>query len=120
MKFFDDIQLSKNDFGLELVILLNPGWKEVARKFPKDKLSQALSSKIELGNYFLTPLHQEIEIREGEYGLMGITFSPQRIGIDLLPDQNCYMGHNLVQPLQIAAGLPVILRYIRDLERFDK
>jgi len=121
MKFLDDIQICRDNFGIQFVIRMNHSWRKAAEKFPIDKIYGALEHEISLGNDFLRSLEQKMELRiEKGYGFSGINLIPGAQGLDLQDSQNSYVGHNLTSPLQIAALTPVILRYLKDLELFSK
>ncbi len=120
MKFLDDIQIYRNDFGIQLVIKMNYSWRKAAEKFPRERGKDIFRPQIELANSFLKELEQKTELEWGRFGLHHIHLIPGSAGLDLQDSQNSYIGHNLTSPLQIAALTPVILRYLRDLELFEE
>ena len=115
MKFLDEIQFSENDFGIQIVVKLNEGWKDTARKFPKERINEILKPSVDFANRRLRELKQEILITAGEYGLMHISLIPERAGLDLFPDQNSYISQNFTRSAQLAV-LPIILDYLKLLE----
>ncbi len=120
MKFIQDITTSKNDFGYELVIRLESGWKDAARKYPREKLKDILCPEVEIAQRVLdeSGLKQKIELQEGEFGLHHINLLPDRAGLDLFESQHCYISHNLTRASQPAALQLIIVRYLIDLGYF--
>ncbi|MBI2630148.1 hypothetical protein HYW76_03525 [Candidatus Pacearchaeota archaeon] len=116
MKFLEDIQLSDNEYGIQLVVILASGWKEAARKFPKERINQILAPKIGFADRRLEEMKERVELAVGEYGLMHISLTPERAGLDLFPNQNSYIGHNLTKSEQVAGVMAIILDYIKLLE----
>lgn len=115
MKFLEEIQFSENEFGIQLVIKLNKGWKDAARKFPIDRINDVLKPSIDFAQRCVQDLKERVEVNSGEYGLHHISLIPERAGLDLFSDQNSYISHNLTRK-QIMGVLPVVLDYLKLLE----
>ncbi len=115
MKFLEEVQFSENDFGIQIVVRLVKGWKESAAKFPRERLGDILKPSIAFAQKCVQELKQVVEVSGGEYGLHHISLTPERAGLDLFPDQNSYISHNLRRN-QAMGVLPVILDYLRLLE----
>ena len=119
MKFLDDVKISLDGYSPSLFVRLKGEWKEAAPRFPKDRLPALLKNEIDIANRVLhdAGLEQSIEIRiEEDYGLSGLSLSPDRAGIDLQAAQDSYVSHNLSTTTQAAALLPIILKYTKYLE----
>jgi len=120
MRFFEDFLIYPTDFGLTLEVILGGGWREAAKRFPVDRLSESMGLVVQISQKMLdgAGMSQKIELRSGELGLQGISLNPGRCGIDLEPAQYKYISHNLTKSIQVLALLPLLIRYIRDLEHF--
>jgi len=118
MKFLDEIAVSRLDHGYQLVIRLQGEWKEAARKFPSEKIPELWTPERALAQTLLdnTGMRQKIELTAGEYGLHHISFTPDRVGLDLFTAQDSYISHNMARASQVAAAQTIITRYLRDLE----
>lgn len=115
MKFLEEIQFAENEFGVQLVVKLNEGWEDAARKFPSGRINEILKPSISFAQKCIQELKEEVEVSAGEYGLHHISLIPERAGLDLFPDQNSYISHNLIRK-QILGVLPVVLDYLKLLE----
>lgn len=119
MRFLEEIQFSDNEFGIQLVVRLADGWQDAARKVPHDKVEQVLSRGVSFANNRLRELNQQVELSFGEYGLHHIHITPDRIGLDLYPDQNHYISHNFTKSNHVAAVMPIIFDYLMFLEHLN-
>ena len=115
MKFLEEIQFAEDEFGVQLVVKLNEGWKDAARKFPSERINEILKPSISFAQKCIQELEEEVEVSAGEYGLHHISLIPERAGLDLFPDQNSYISHNLIRK-QILGVLPVVLDYLKLLD----
>ena len=120
MKFLADAQSCRNEFGLQVVYRLAPGWKDAARRFPNERGEKIFQGEIDLANSFLRELQQRVSLGFGQYGLHHINIEPGRMGLDLIAEQNSYIGHNLTRPHHFAAVSVIFQRYLLDLEMLSK
>ncbi len=118
MRYLQDIFFSRSEFGYQLEIRLADSWKDVAQIFPKERIGEILKQELLLSQQTLDDarMMQKIQLTTGEYGLHHISLTPDRAGLDLFSAQNSYISHNLTRAVQVSALLPIILRYIKDLE----
>lgn len=121
MEYLQDILFSRLEFGYELEIRLADGWKDVAQIFPKERIGEIFKQELLISQQTLDDarMMQKIQLTTGEFGLHHISLPPDRAGIDLFPSQNSYISHNLTRAVQVSALLPIILKYIRDLEYME-
>ncbi len=116
MRFLEEVQCSDGEFGIQLVLVLAQGWKDAARKFPTARINEILKPSIDFAQRRLKEREERIELASGEYGLTHIHLIPARAGMDLYPDQNSYISHNLTGGVQLAAILPIMFDYLKLLE----
>ena len=116
MRFLEDLQFADGEFGIQVVIKLAQGWKEAARKFPSERIRDILKPSIDFAQRRLMEMEEEVEVAGGEYGLTHISLIPDRAGIDLFPDQNSYISHNLAKGVQITGIIPIMFDYLKLLE----
>lgn len=116
MRFLEEIQFSENEFGIQVVVKLAQGWRDAAQKFPSERIDEILRPSVIFANGRLKELEEEIRLDIGRYGLHHISLLPERAGLDLFPDQDSYISHNLTKGVQIGAIMPVILDYLKLLE----
>lgn len=113
MIYLQDIKFSKNECGIELVIRLNDGWQEPAKKFPLERITEVLQQSISFARLYVG---EYVELRtDSEYGLTGISL-PNRCGTNLQKSQDCYVSHNLTKPEQVLAVLSIAFDYLKLLE----
>ncbi len=109
MKYVDKLNISQNEFGINIEIKLIDGWRDVAKEFPTERIEQILESPVKLAERYL---EDHIGLRtEKEYGLTGISL-PNRKGLDLFPSQNSYISHNITSTQEFFAILTVISDYL--------
>jgi len=123
MSILADINLSRNDYGYELVFVLGQGWREAAREFAGRRLvlEDILKPELEIAQKILqnSGLNQNIELTGGGHGLQRINITPNRMGLALFPDQNMYLSHNFSSATHVATGYPIMMRYFLDLEKMS-
>ena len=115
MKYLVGIEMCRYEFGRQLVLRLSYNWRIAAAKFPTDRLQIALASSVEVATKVLREAPQ-LKCEQGK-GLTGISLSDRK-SLDLLTDQNCYMGHNLTRAEEVAALSLIIVEYLSNLELF--
>ena len=115
MKYLASIETCRYEFGRQLVLRLSPRWREAAKSFPTDKLEVALASSIEVATKVLRETPQ-LRFEQG-IGLTGISLIGRK-GLDLLSDQNCYMGCNLTRAEEVAALSLIGVDYLSNLDLF--
>ncbi len=116
MKFLEEVHFSENEFGIQVVVKLAQGWEIAAQKFPSERIDEILEPSVAFANQRLKELGEEIRLDTGRYGLHHISLLPERAGLDLFPDQNSYISHNLTRSAQIGSIMPIILDYLKLLE----
>ena len=109
MNYLQGFSISKEDLGYGLMLRLNPGWKDAAKKFPINRINNILKPEISIAQRVLddSGLKETIEIETGEF--------PERAGLDLLPAQDSYISHNLSRASQVSALFLIVSAYLRDL-----
>jgi len=114
MEYLDEIRISKGtESGIDIEVRLGENWKEAASKFPIERVDQIFSAHKDLARL----LGLDVNFRTSpEYGLMGIDFSPDRAGLDLMPGQYSYLSHNIDNSKQAIVAVAVITDYLKILE----
>lgn len=123
MRFVYSSNISRTDFGYDISLMLQDDWKNAGSRFMEaikncneKKLPMPLQSQLDLANFFLSTISQTADLSFGEFGLHHINITPYRAGLDLLPDQDSYMGHNISHSMQLLAIHTIIWQYFSDLD----